>query len=464
MLRFGGGQVKPLVAITVLAVFLTPTVPAGLLARASAAQPASARALTLDEAEKLALGKNPDLASAQQRVNAARAALQQANAAFWPQVRVSESYAASDNPVQAFMMTLNQRAFNFGANFNHPDTTDNLNTKVLATYPLYNGGSDLAARQAARLGAEAGENSLDAVRNELVFEVARGFYTVGKARQFVRAAEAAVASMESNLNVASNRFTQGTVLKSDFLDAEVRLSEARENLVRAQNALAISETIFRNVVGVGEKEDVTAGETSVEGEARERGSEPISSAAELDVSHRPELLAARKAADAAERQVRAAFGGHLPRVNAFASYDLDSGDARRYEDSWVAGVSVELDVFDGFLTRGKVAEARANLAAAHDALRKTELSLELEAKEAQLNLNEAQSRLATTERVVAQAQESLQITKERYGNGLALLTQLLDAETALTAARQRRAAAEADYQIARAALDKALGRGWKERQ
>lgn len=426
-----------------------------LTAIAALAAEANPRVLTLREAVRVALQQNPDLATAQQRLAAARAGLQQADAAFWPQVRVSESYAASDNPVQAFMMTLNQRAFSFAANFNHPETTDNLNTKVLATYLLYNGGSDLAARQAARLGAEAGENSLDAVRNELVFEVARGFYTVGKARQFVRTADAAVASMESNLNVASNRFTQGTVLKSDFLDAEVRLSEARENLVRAQHALAISQTIFRNVLGVGEKENVTATEGAFE-TTSQTVVEP------LDVSRRPELLAARKAVDATERHVRAAFGGHLPRVNAFASYDLDSGDANRFADSWVAGVSVELDVFDGFLTRGKVAEARANLAAAREELRKTELSLELEAQQAHLNLNEVQSRLATTERVVAQAEESLQITKERYANGLALLTQLLDAETALTAARQRRAAAEADCQIARAALDRALGYAWKE--
>ena len=89
----------------------------------------------------------------------------------------------------------------------------------------------------------------------------------------------------------------------------------------------------------------------------------------LDVSQRPELLAAQKVVAAAERQVRTAVGGHLPRVNAFASYDLDSADTRRFEDSWVAGVSVELDVFDGFLTRGKVAEARANLDAAREELR-----------------------------------------------------------------------------------------------
>ena len=77
------------------------------------------RPLSLPEAIRLALKNNPDLATAQQHVNAARAGIQQTEAALWPQVRLSGSYAASDNPVQAFMMTLNQRALNLAsANFN----------------------------------------------------------------------------------------------------------------------------------------------------------------------------------------------------------------------------------------------------------------------------------------------------------------------------------------------------------
>jgi len=444
VLRHATRQVKRLLILSLLAALCG--------ARAPAQEP---RALTLPQALKLALDKNPDLATAQQRLAAARAALRQADAAFWPHLRVSESYAASDNPVQAFMMTLNQRAFSLNSNFNHPDTTDNLNTKLLATYPLYNGGSDLAARQAARLGAEARANSLDAVRNELVFSVTRSFYTIGKARRFVSTTESAVASMESNLNLASNRFVLGSVLKTDLLDADIRLADARENLVLARNALAISETIFRNILGIGETGNVTAAEI--------RFTVPIDSVTgPLDVSQRPELLAVQKIVAASERQVRTAIGGHLPRVNAFASYDLDSADTRQFENSWIAGVSVELDVFDGFLTRGKVAEAHANLDAAREELRRTELALQLEAREAQLNLQEAHARIQTSGRAVSQAEESLQITKERYGSGLALLTQLLDAETALTSARQRRVAAEADCEIARAALDKALGREWKE--
>ena len=176
----------------------------------------------------------------------------------------------------------------------------------------------------------------------------------------------------------------------------------------------------------------------------------------------PEIIAAHTAITAADRQVRAAQAGYIPHLNAFASYDLDSGNGTRYADSWLAGVSIDLNIFDGFLTRGKVAEARANLESARQQERKVALAVTLETRQAQLNLEEAQARLATTGKSIAQAEESLQITKDRYANGLALLTQVLDAETALTAARQRRAAAETDLLIAQAALDHAFGKIWKE--
>jgi outer membrane protein TolC len=411
------------------------------------------RPLTLPDAIQLALQNNPDLATAQQRVHLACAGIQQTEAALWPQVRLSAGYAASDNPVQAFMMTLHQRSLNLAtANFNHPDTTDNLNGRLLAHWSLYDGGATLASRQAAQHHTEAAVQTLAAARHDLVFEVTRAFHTIHKARQFVATAEAAVASLTATTNLASNRFTAGDALKTDLLDAQVRLAEAHENLLRARNALALSELVFRATLGVGERETLTAGAIP----APEPGENPAAGQ-----SVRPELAAAQSAVTAAARQIRAAQAGHLPRLNAFASYDLDSGDASRFEDSWVAGVSLELPLFDGFLTRGKIAAARAQLETARQQQRKLALALALETRQAELNLAEAAARLATTRVAIGQAEESLQITKNRYAAGLALLTQLLDAETALTTARQRHAAAAADRFIAQAALDRAQGKTWK---
>ncbi len=85
------------------------------------------------------------------------------------------------------------------------------------------------------------------------------------------------------------------------------------------------------------------------------------------------------------------------------------------------------------------------------------LAIDLETEQARLNLKTADERLAVTEQVVAQATESATLTRNRFEQGAALSTQVIDAETALVAARVRRAEAESDRQIAVAALRKALG-------
>jgi outer membrane protein TolC len=84
------------------------------------------------------------------------------------------------------------------------------------------------------------------------------------------------------------------------------------------------------------------------------------------------------------------------------------------------------------------------------------LALNLEMEQARLNLDAADERLSVTRKVIEQAEESVLLTRNRFEQGLALSTQLIDAETALVAARVRRAEAESDRSIAVAALRKAL--------
>jgi outer membrane protein TolC len=85
------------------------------------------------------------------------------------------------------------------------------------------------------------------------------------------------------------------------------------------------------------------------------------------------------------------------------------------------------------------------------------LALDLEVEQARLDLKAANERLSVTDQAVAQAAESASLTRARFEQELTLPTLLIDAETALVAARVRRAEAEADRQIAVAAARKALG-------
>jgi outer membrane protein len=401
---------------------------------------------SLERALQQALAANPDARLAQQRIVAAQAGLDQANATFWPRVQFQSSYTGSDNPMQVFGSILNQRAYSTTLNFNDVPSVDDLNARGLVTVPLYAGGKNTAIRKAARANTDAARQDNAAVRNALGFEVSRAFYTVLKTRQFIRAAEAGVNSFEASLAVANKRLDGGTLLKSGVLDIEVRLAQAREELVRARNANALAVRVLRNLLGIES------------GEFEVADSAPSVNAPGLgDFSGRAELAAAGHRERAAQEQARAAKGGYLPRVNAFGSVDYDYGwNYERGGGSYTAGALLQWDLWDGRMTRAKVAEANANVELAREEQRKLRLALDLEVEQARLDLKAADDRLRVTEKAVAQAAESASLTRARFEQELALSTQLIDAETALVAARVRRAEAEADRQIAIAAVRKAL--------
>ncbi|NLH73547.1 MAG: TolC family protein [Verrucomicrobia bacterium] len=403
---------------------------------------------TLQRALSHALTNSPDARIAQQRITAARAVIDQANSALWPQLQFKSTYVRTDNPVMVFGSLLNQRSIDLGTlDFNNVPDVDNLNVRGVVSMPIYTGGQITAARKGATANAESIKQDARAVRNTLGFEVARAFHTIMKARGFVRATEAAVASYENNVAIARKRHEAGTMLKSDVLAVEVRLAQAREDLVRARNGLALATRALRSLIGVDDESfEVAEDAPSVEVPS------------ELDFSGRPELASLEQKRRAAEAAVQGAKSGYLPKVGVFGSLDYDHGWRFNGDGgSWTAGAMLEWNLWDGKATRARVNEARANLEMIDEHDRKLRLGLDLEVEQARLGLKEADERLEVTSTVIAQAEESVQLTRARFEQGLALATQLIDAETALTAARVRRAEAEADRNIAIAALRKALG-------
>ena len=417
------------------------------LVRAQTVVSAATTNLTLEAAIQLALVHSPDTRIAAQRVVAAQGMLQQANAAFWPTLQLNSSYLVSDNPVTVFGMALNQRSYSPSMDFNDVPSSDNLNLNGQVKMPLYTGGQSRAGRNAAQAGTEAARKMSEAVRLQLAFAVTRAFYTVQKTAEYMDATRAAVEAYEAAAGVAKKRGEGGAALKSEALDVQVRLAQAKEDDVRARNAHALALRALRNLLGV--EWPLT--------QINPAGPEMVVPGTE-DYSQRPDLVAAQRRVEAAEYGVRRAQGKLLPQVAAFGRYDYDygwkfSGSGQSYS----AGIQFQWDLWDGMLTHGRVSEARALLEATREEERKLRLAVQLEVEQARLNVSEADERLRVTASVVEQASESARLTRTRFEQGLALSTQLIDAEVALTTARVRRAEAEAERRIAVAAYRAALG-------
>jgi outer membrane protein TolC len=401
---------------------------------------------TLERAIEYALAHNPDARIAQHRIAASQAGLAQANSAFWPKLQLQSSYSRTDNPMLAFGSILNQRSFNPALNFNNGPETDDVNVRGIITAPLYAGGRNIAERDAAKSNSRAAKYEQMAVRNTLQFEVVRTFHTILKTRQFVRSVEATVHSYETNLVIAQRRLEAGTLLKADVLDFEVRLAQGQENLVAARNANLLAERALRNLLGVETTEEFVVADTVPNIEVPSNGG-----------AERPELLALRQRQEAAMAKLRGARSGYKPRVSAFGNIDYDYGTITRGDGrSYAGGIVAQWDLWDGFSTRSKISEAEANLDSLREEERKLKLSIDLETEEAKLNLAAANERLFATEKGVSLASESLTLTRNRFEQGSALPTQIIDAESALLAARVRRAEAESDQRISIGALRKAL--------
>ncbi len=390
---------------------------------------------------------NPDARSAALRIEKARAQLAEARAQLWPKVFAETGYAATDNPVNAFMMQLNQRQFGFGADFNDPDTTDNWATELRVEYPFYTGGAREAAISGARLGLEAFEHEKRATVAQLQLEVARSWFQIFQNREITKAANASLNNQLANLKLARDMVKAASALQTAVLDLETKVAEAEANVVYSRNAEKISIAFLKALLGLESDQYFTVAKGLIHLQESNRvGAE------------RPELQALERRALQAKAGVDRAKAELKPTVSGFASGRHDEGFIDRGAgDSWMVGVMVRLKLWSGGETRAKIKTAEKDASLIGEQRRKQSLAIELQVKTARLNLKTARKRIALASKGIASAEESLKLTRQRFKEGLALSTQLIDGETALTGSRVRLAKARAGEQLALASLLYALG-------
>ncbi|MFH0880006.1 MAG: TolC family protein [Lentisphaerota bacterium] len=414
-------------------------------------------AATLDECIATALQQNPDAQSASRRVAAAKAGIQEAQSGFYPQLTLSGAYTRSDNPPQAFFMSMNQRSANMQTDINNPDDTENLRLSAGAKMRLLDGGQRSLGIQAARLGTEATRQSLEAVQNDLIYQVTRGFYGVLQARRFVQVLEETVSSLNESLRVANERFKAGSTVQTDVLSLEVKLAEAQDDLIRAKNGLLLAIAALNTAIG----EDLVSNE-SIADIAPESLTAPVKADADDSLSDRPEMRAAHFNTEIKEKMWKISSREKFPVLSAFGSVDWDSDVSSDFQNSYFAGAMAEWDIFTGFRKNASAAKARAEYEAAKADEESARQKLGLDLKQALIKTGEAWDRMDVTRKSLESAEEALRITQEQYRQGAADITILLNSQVGLTAVRTRHIAAQYDYLTAQANLKRARGQLTKQ--
>jgi outer membrane protein len=426
---------------------------------AQAKAPAPKGPVSLAQAVNIALKNNPTIKAASAYSDAAQHAIDAAKAGYLPQLNFLEGVTRGNNPVYVFGTLLTQRQFtaaNFDLGFlNTPPPVDNFRTQFSASMPLYDFGRTSGRVKSARIQAQGIRESASRTEQSVVFDVINAYLNGLLAREQVRVAEAAVTMAQADLDRAQAREQQGVAVASDVLSAQTQLAQAKENLIRAQNAVAISQATLNVAMGVPEDAPIqTEGKlTPVQVSVGD-----LASLQHQALKLRPDYHEAQLQSESTENSTSLARKEFLPRVDMIGSWEQDNQTfASRGGNNWVAGATLTFNIFNGGARRAQVAESRAYQRRAAAMRRQMESAVRLQVREAYLNLNAAQQRVEVSRDSAAQAAESLRILQNRYDAGLVTIMDVLRAETMRTSAQNNHLNAVFDYRLAFAALELATG-------
>lgn len=424
--------------------------------RAQQEAPPKALRLTLEEAVAYARGNNPMVRAARQEVEARRGQHREATSLFWPDLTFTESFSRTTNPVYVFMGKLTQERFGMMdfalPNLNRPAPLNNYQSRAELSVPLFTGGKLKAAYRASRLGVEAASNQSAFAESSLRKAVTEAFLGSLLAARAAEVMAETVETAEAHLRQVEAMHGQGLILDSDLLRMRVFVSDMRQQKVAREADARIAKAYLAYAMGYdGEVEPV--GELSREEAARPS----LDEAVEAALSGREDLHAAEIQSRQASEGVKMARADYLPQVGAMAAYEQDTETWSGHGDNWMVGVQLRLPLFDGGARSGRLLTARSREFQAQQALLDLQRKVRVEVKEAWLRLEAASERVSVSSESEAQARENLRIVELRYKEGMASITDLLDADTALTASALQRAQAVHDERVARARLHWAMG-------
>ena len=404
--------------------------------------------MTLPEILRLALEQNSGFQSARQSKPAAHGRHHQAVSGVMPQFKAYYSKAKQSIPsvnLGGLQNMIPGGIFASETVIRHVEFSQ----PVIVPQAWHNVASSRHSRRAADLDVQ--KATIDLIANARQY-----FYDLLLAGELVKVQQDRVAQVERELELSKAQVHLESAPRVDEIRSEVQLANTRPDLIQAVFDREISEQRLANLLGLKTNTGIVA-----RGEFLKVTPVPShNTLLKVAILSRPDVAATRERWRAAQKTLKAAQAGYLPTVNVVAAYDKTRGQYWPLTDDIEissAKATVNLPVFDGLMTEGKVKEARALATKARYDLVTIERSVELDITQAVSQLAKAVAVLKATEAAVKQAKLAQEICEEGYRVGARTHLEVLDSELSLTMALTNRLRAHHDYSVAMVRLDQAQG-------
>jgi outer membrane protein len=388
--------------------------------------------LNLKEAEAIAIQNHPHIQAATELAQAAKAQVSQARSVYYPTVNGSLTGADAEN---------NSR---ITAGFlNNPVIYERYANGLVVNQLITNFGRTHQLAKSANLHAQAQQENVVTSRADVLLGVDQAYFAVLRSQAVLTVAQETVKERQ----LVSDQVTvlEQNKIKSglDVSFANVALAQAQLLLIQSQNDVDASYSQLSEALGYGEQRTF------------ELTDEPLPSAPPSDftdvlqqaLKNRPELISLRLDANAAQSYATAERDLWFPTISAAGAAGLTPYGADQLASRYAAvGFDVNIPIFNGHLFGALRSEATARARAEDQDLRDLQDRVVRDVRMAWLNANAAYQRLSVTDKLLAQANQALDLATSRYKLGLSSIVELSEAQLNQTQAQIVQAGAKYDYE------------------
>ena len=290
-----------------------------------------------------------------------------------------------------------------------------------------------------------------------MFTVRQAYYQLLLAQAALDSANHSVTQAAENLRVARARVTSGVSPKFDEVQADVALATARQGQVRARNGVAQSTQGLAGLLNMPLDTPLVPADRFAVAAVATLLDQLIARA--LDT--RPELAESRARQAAAQAGMQLAESGARLNLGLSGAFDYSNTNGfipgSQLSSSWSVTLAATLNVSDGGLTKDRIDEARQRLEQLKASEAQVRQGIELDVRQSYLNLQSAREELTGADALQAQAAEALRIANVRFAAGVGTSLEVLSAQASSSQAEVAKAQALFNYNVARAALVRAVG-------
>ncbi len=408
--------------------------------------------LSIKQAITFGLENSKSLHSSLMKVEYSDAKSSETSALLYPSLKFGGSYTRLSEvpPFQIQGITISPSVFN------------NYNMRLTLQQPLFTGLRLINSSKSASYSAQASEQDYQKDKTDLIYNITNAYWSLFKAIEFKKVVEENVGQVKAHLKDVQNFFNQGIVTKNEVLKVEVQLSNVQVLQIDARNNVQLATIGLNSLIGLPLETKI---DLISKAEQTDKQYDNVNTLVQKAIDNRSDIKSMELRVKAGEAGVSIARAGWFPQIYLVGNYVYARPNSRifptqdKFKDTWDVSVSASFDIWNWGTTMHQTDEAQAQLAQMKDGLGLLRDGITLEVTQSYLNFNQSKERIAVAKKGVSQAEENYRITDEKFKAGLALNSDLLDAEAALMQAKFNHIQSLVDFELADARLQKALGQG-----